>query len=95
MQSGKPDWDGCDQCGLCCRVIGLATSVFSEAVDLDRGDGVCKHLTDDNLCEIYRNRPWMCDIAVVHKKKYSDKTIEQYHEMCVEGCKTIKRHFGQ
>ncbi len=29
---------------------------------LDRGDGVCRHLTDDNLCAIYETRPKECRI---------------------------------
>jgi len=28
--------------------------------ELDRGDGACKHLTEDNLCSIYEDRPDFC-----------------------------------
>lgn len=27
---------------------------------LDRGDGTCRHLTNDNLCGIYDERPAFC-----------------------------------
>lgn len=28
----------------------------------DRGDGACVHLTDDNLCSIYDQRPSVCRV---------------------------------
>ena len=28
----------------------------------DRGDGACGHLTEDNLCSIYENRPDFCNV---------------------------------
>ena len=28
----------------------------------DRGDGACEHLTEDNLCSIYENRPDFCNV---------------------------------
>ena len=30
------------------------------APELDRGDYGCIHLTEDNLCEIYKDRPDFC-----------------------------------
>jgi Fe-S-cluster containining protein len=31
-----------------------------KAPELDRGDKACIHLTEDNLCEIYEDRPDFC-----------------------------------
>ena len=45
----------CWQCGACCKVAGLINPKW------DRGDGVCKMLTD-NKCRIYRRRPKICRI---------------------------------
>ena len=44
----------CQKCGTCCRFAGLITH------PLDRGDGVCKYLDENNLCSIYEDRPDMC-----------------------------------
>ena len=45
----------CDKCGECCRHLD-ESELYQE---IDRGDGVCKFLTD-NLCSIYDKRPWVC-----------------------------------
>lgn len=47
----------CVKCGACCRLVGVAYP------SLDRGDGVCKHLTPSNLCAIYEERPDECRVA--------------------------------
>jgi len=45
----------CTKCGECCKhVHGVK--------DLDRGDGTCKFLTAENLCDKYENRPAICNI---------------------------------
>lgn len=37
----------CKHCGNCCRHVDL----IAEMASFNRGDGVCKHLTTDNLCK--------------------------------------------
>jgi Fe-S-cluster containining protein len=44
----------CTKCGACCRIVGVAVP------ELDRGDGACRHLTEENLCGIYEKRPLLC-----------------------------------
>jgi len=46
----------CKKCGECCRK--------SENIppDLKDENGVCKHLTKDNLCAIYKERPLVCNL---------------------------------
>ena len=44
----------CQKCGSCCKVAGYIED------RLNRGDGVCKHLDKNNMCEIYETRPDMC-----------------------------------
>jgi len=51
LQDGK--WI-CTKCGACCRLAGVAIP------ELDRGDDVCRHLTEENLCGIYEKRPILC-----------------------------------
>lgn len=47
----------CDKCGECCRHLD-ESELYQE---IDRGDGVCKFLTD-NLCSIYDKRPLLCRV---------------------------------
>lgn len=51
-----PDKFECWKCGACCRLVGF------KAPELDRGDKACIHLTEDNLCEIYEDRPDFCHL---------------------------------
>ena len=69
----------CSKCNaLCCRVIGKIIPEF------DRGDCVCVHLTDDNKCEIYEDRPFICNTVRIYNKYYNyinlilDKTIKTH-----------------
>ncbi len=64
MSRSKPEdfMDGdtwqCTQCGLCC-MLAIRTGMLDRSYD--RGDGICKHLDENNLCSIYDNRPAVCD----------------------------------
>ncbi len=57
----------CWKCGACCKLAGF------KAPELDRGDGACIHLTDDNLCSIYENRP---DICVLNRERPESEQIK-------------------
>lgn len=67
----------CKQCGNCCRHIDLV----KELAGLDRGDGVCKNLGENNLCKIYSERPSVCNGKYVYEKFYSHMTVEDFHKM--------------
>ena len=77
----------CERCGDCCRHVDLieAMKIF------DRGDGVCKHLTADNLCEIYNERPTLCNSEYLYENFYSDMTVEEFHQTMQELCNEIRR----
>lgn len=77
----------CERCGDCCRHIDL----IDDMEDYNRGDGVCKHLTADNLCEIYSERPPLCNGEYVYKKFFADMTVEDFHKQIQELCKKIRR----
>ena len=47
----------CIQCGACCRDIRW---VYPEMAN---EEGVCKHLLENDRCEIYEDRPHYCRIA--------------------------------
>ena len=55
----------CVQCGLCCCHV----DIVPELQNYNRGDGVCCHLKD-NMCEIYEQRPEICNVQAMYKSKY-------------------------
>ncbi len=78
----------CDKCGVCCK--NIRHSIFYTE-ELDRGDGVCKHLTADNLCAIYANRPLYCNIDAYYDKYLSHKmSREEFHKMNHAACLRLK-----
>lgn len=76
----------CTRCGACCRHVDF----IAEMKNFNRGDGVCKHLTAENLCEIYSARPPLCNGEYVYKKFFADKTVEEFHEIISQLCKKIR-----
>ncbi len=46
----------CTQCGSCCS----NPDMMKDLPHLDRGDGICMHLTSNNKCSIYDIRPYAC-----------------------------------
>lgn len=71
-------WE-CYKCGSCCHVGGIGIPEFN------RGDGVCIHLTDNNLCDIYDKRPNICIVKEYDKLNNSDKLID--------ACNKLRRRF--
>jgi Fe-S-cluster containining protein len=62
----------------------------------DRGDGVCKHLTKDNRCEIYDHRPLICDTDRLYNLFYINKlSREEYDKLNEEACKELMRLFNE
>lgn len=59
-------WE-CNKCGACCKLAGFIVK------NLNRGDGVCKMLLDDNTCSIYETRPEICRV----NKSVPDDLLEQ------------------
>ena len=79
----------CDCCGACCKNIRRSTFYTEE---LDRGDGVCKHLTAENLCEIYSERPIYCNVDAYYEKFLSQSmSREKFYEMNHLACEQLKK----
>lgn len=72
----------CTKCGACCRSIGTHPA----GRDLDRGDGVCRHLTPANLCAIYEARPVMCRVDLLKPPALTDA---YWHEANHEACNRL------
>ena len=74
----------CDKCGACCK--------FVYGTELDRGDGTCKHLAEDNTCSIYEDRPAICRVDAMYERFHKDAcTREQYYEITNHICQQLKQ----
>lgn len=75
----------CWSCGACCKLAGL------NHPELDRGDGICKNLTPDNLCSIYNERPDFCRLNPKRPAKEQGKWCKlieknwEYYRSSLEG----------
>ena len=80
----------CTQCGACCIVAGL------KGLMPQREDGACIHLTEDNLCEIYDDRPDFCRIDDAQKmvKETKNMTKRNYYKLSAELCNGYQEGFG-
>ena len=79
----------CNNCkAYCCRKIGLIDP------SLDRGDCVCKHLTKDNKCDIYENRPLICNTDKVYELFFSSiMTRDEYDRINAECCIKLRNEY--
>jgi Fe-S-cluster containining protein len=65
----------CKKCGLCCRNI----SGIEQLADFDNGGGICIHLQNNNLCDIYEHRPLVCNVDEMYKYVFAPiLTWEEY-----------------
>lgn len=76
----------CDRCGLCCRSI----SGIPQLKQYDRGDGVCCHLTDANLCDMYDSRPEVCNVQKMYSRFASEMSLDDYLTMMELSCECLK-----
>lgn len=51
-------WE-CQKCGRCCR--NIAVKMFLPNF-WDEKNQCCKHITEDNICSIYPDRPDVCRV---------------------------------
>lgn len=75
----------CSKCGECCRHIGGVHPMSG----LDRGDGVCKHLTDEGLCEVYESRPLICRVDDSYGAFPEFKTKREYYDYMYSFCEML------
>ena len=58
----------------------------------DRGDGVCRNLSEDGLCSIYDHRPEICYVDLMYEKYFHKMyTLEEYYRLNREQCEKMKR----
>jgi Fe-S-cluster containining protein len=57
--------------------------------DFDEGNGVCRYLRD-NLCDIYENRPLICNAEAMYLKYFKDiMSEEEFISANQEACRKI------
>ena len=82
----------CSKCGTCCRNLKLSELY----ADLDRGDGVCKFLQEDNLCSIYSNRPDKCNIDKMYELLFKNVySKDDYYAMNYKSCKYLRENHSK
>ena len=79
----------CDCCGLCCRLIGN----IPQLKRFDRGDGTCCHLTAENLCDIYVERPEVCRVDKMYSHFKDLMTEGEYVDSIEESCRMLKTNY--
>lgn len=79
----------CSSCWApCCRAVDKVPEMNS----YDRGDGACRHLRDDNSCEIYDNRPDICKVEVMWQKLHGDMPWDLYKFLSDQACDQLRRY---
>ena len=78
----------CEGCkAYCCRIIGKLVP------ELDDGSGSCLFLKD-NRCQIYDNRPLICNTDRLWEKYYSSMySKEEWIELNNKSCKELKNEY--
>jgi Fe-S-cluster containining protein len=61
----------CKRCGRCCKTLKYVPVL----ADYDKGNGVCRHLKG-SLCEIYENRPLICNVEMMYSTFFKDLMAE-------------------
>lgn len=76
----------CQKCGQCCKNIGK-TGLLK---DFENEKGECIHLTKDNLCSIYDQRPDICNVEKMYKLYFM--SLEEYIEYNKAICKVLNQN---
>lgn len=77
----------CTRCGLCCKNINR----IPELKEYNNGNGTCVHLREDNLCDIYADRPDICNVEKMFELKYKNyMSKDEYYRLNEEGCKLLR-----
>ncbi|SET84519.1 hypothetical protein SAMN04487771_105214 [[Clostridium] aminophilum] len=81
----------CIKCGVCCKNINK----IHELKDYDTGNGTCVHLTEDNLCDIYAERPDLCNVEKMFEQFKDKMSKDEYYRLNVEMCKKLQEEYNK
>jgi len=88
----------CKKCGSCCRMAGRAVELFPAYKEILKPDknGVCQHLTENNLCAIYKDRPLLCNVGELAKLKFPlpGTRLDKYYILQGKACRQLRQLFG-
>ena len=80
----------CDRCGICCEHIDL----IPQLKEFDSGNGRCVHLSENNLCEIYLDRPDICNVERMYELFFKGNiSEEEYVRKNKMGCSELKNKY--
>lgn len=74
----------CNSCGACCKLL-----VEEFAPELDRGDGICRHLKA-NRCSTYEERPNKCRQGHLYESVSQFMSRDEYDELGMKRCVELK-----
>ena len=93
----------CTKCGCCCRRVDVAVNLFNAKSEwMKDGDypiyfpynwdetGKCEMLKKNNTCQVYKNRPLICDVEkmanylTIPKKLFFEQNIEACNKLMDE-----------
>lgn len=81
----------CKQCGKCCKLMQRLPENNKWRNLLDRGDGICKYLTETNICSIYWHRPHICNHKWVYEHELKNSlTYEEFEQILNRACEEIR-----
>lgn len=77
----------CTSCGKCCKRVNMSP----ETIYLDRGDGICRYFNENsNLCNIYENRPLVCQVEGYYKAFLADiYSWQDFVKLNIEICNKL------
>ena len=95
----------CKMCGMCCRnvkrykeeIYPIFKRLLGETVpnfDIEDDNGVCVHLTEDNKCSIYEQRPILCNTEKMFELLSSALGVSKYklYKAQILSCELNQEH---
>jgi len=77
----------CSACGACCREVNRIDELKHLALET----GICRHLLQDNSCEIYAERPAACRVDESFVRVQDVMCIERWHELNYRSCLALMK----
>lgn len=82
----------CTKCGCCCKQVYLSKLTAY----LDKGDGSCKYLSNENTCSIYKNRPDICRVDHQYNIFFSSTmSWNEFVDINIEACDFLQDSLNQ
>lgn len=80
----------CSKCGACCRNVTNIPGLSELAME----NGRCKHLMEDNTCEIYETRPLLCRVDESHALVAHIMSPEEWQDRNYKACLVLQEKYA-